>query len=38
MVPTGYGYVLPDQNGWSRYRHFQAAWVLVLTMVYSTRA
>src|ERR1041385_8710781 len=18
MVPTGYGYVLPDQNGWSR--------------------
>jgi len=31
MVPTGYGYVLPDQNGWSRYLHFQAAWVLVLT-------
>jgi thiosulfate reductase cytochrome b subunit len=30
-VPTGYGYVLPDQNGWSRYLHFQAAWVLVLT-------
>ena len=29
-VPTGYGYVLPDQNGWSRYLHFQAAWVLVL--------
>ena len=24
-VPTGYGYVLPDQNGWSRYLHFQAA-------------
>jgi hypothetical protein len=22
MVPTGYGYVLPDQNGWSRYLHF----------------
>src|SRR6266704_1076005 len=21
-VPTGYGYVLPDQNGWSRYLHF----------------
>ena len=26
-VPTGYGYVLPDQNGWSRYLHFQSAWV-----------
>jgi len=31
MVPTGYGYVLPDQNGWSRYLHFQAAWLAVLT-------
>jgi thiosulfate reductase cytochrome b subunit len=31
MVPTGYAYVLPDQNGWSRYLHFQAAWVVVLT-------
>jgi thiosulfate reductase cytochrome b subunit len=31
LVPTGYGYVLPDQNGWSRALHFQAAWVLVLT-------
>lgn len=30
-VPTGYGYVMPDQNGWSRYLHFQSAWVLVLT-------
>jgi thiosulfate reductase cytochrome b subunit len=30
-VPTGYGYVMPDQNGWSRYLHFQTAWVLVLT-------
>jgi thiosulfate reductase cytochrome b subunit len=30
-VPTGYGYVLPDQNGWSRYLHFQAAWVAVGT-------
>ena len=30
-VPTGYGYVLPDQNGWSRYLHFEAAWTLVLT-------
>ena len=31
LVPTGYGYVLPDQNGWSRYLHFQAAWVVILT-------
>src|SRR5215470_19672387 len=31
MVPTGYSYVLPDQNGWSRYLHFQSAWVLVVT-------
>ena len=30
-VPTGYRYVLPDQNGWSRYLHFEAAWALVLT-------
>ena len=30
-VPTGYKYVMPDQNGWSRYLHFQAAWLLVLT-------
>ncbi len=30
-VPTGYGYVLPDQNGWSRALHFQAGWVVVLT-------
>jgi len=30
-VPTGYGYVLPDQNGWSRALHFQSAWVAVLT-------
>ena len=30
-VPTSYGYVLPDQNGWSRYLHFQSAWVAVLT-------
>lgn len=35
-VPTGYGYVLPDQNGWSRYLHFQSAWALVLTgLVYA---
>src|SRR5499427_10574208 len=31
MVPTGYPYVLPDQNGWSRYLHFQSAWLLILT-------
>jgi thiosulfate reductase cytochrome b subunit len=30
-VPTGYGYVLPDQNGWSRYLHFQSAWIVVGT-------
>ena len=35
-VPTRFGYVLPDQNGWSRYLHFQAAWVAVLTgLVYA---
>ncbi|HVO97330.1 MAG TPA: cytochrome b/b6 domain-containing protein [Bryobacteraceae bacterium] len=28
-VPTGYRYVLPDQNGWSRALHFQAAWGVV---------
>jgi len=31
LVPTGYGYTLPDQNGWSRALHFQAAWLAVLT-------
>jgi thiosulfate reductase cytochrome b subunit len=30
-VPTKYNYVMPDQNGWSRYLHFEAAWVAVLT-------
>jgi thiosulfate reductase cytochrome b subunit len=30
LVPTGYGYVMPDQNGWSRALHFQSAWLLVL--------
>jgi thiosulfate reductase cytochrome b subunit len=29
LVPSGYGYVLPDQNGWSRYLHFQSAWLAV---------
>jgi thiosulfate reductase cytochrome b subunit len=31
LVPTGYKYVLPDQNGWSRALHFEAAWIAVLT-------
>ena len=31
IVPTGYGYVLPDQNGWSRALHFEAAWLAFLT-------
>ena len=31
LVPTGYAYVLPDQNGWSRALHFEAAWIAVLT-------
>lgn len=36
MVPTGYGYVMPDQNGWSRALHFEAAWALVLIgLVYA---
>ena len=30
-VPTGYGFVLPDQNGWSRYLHFQTAWIAIAT-------
>ncbi len=30
-VPNGYGYVLPDQNGWSRYLRFQSAWLAVGT-------
>jgi thiosulfate reductase cytochrome b subunit len=29
-VPTRYSYVLPDQTGWSRALHIQAAWALVL--------
>lgn len=31
LVQTGYGYVLPDQNGWSRHLHFQTAWIAVMT-------
>ena len=27
-VPTGYG-LMPDENGWSRYLHFQAAWLIL---------
>ena len=30
-VPTGYSVVLPDQNGWSRYLHFQSAWLVLVT-------
>lgn len=28
-VPTGYGFVLPDMNGWSRSLHFQSAWLVL---------
>ena len=38
LVPTGYGYVLPDQNGWSRALHFQSAWVVVLTGLWYAAA
>ncbi|MBS1841377.1 MAG: cytochrome b/b6 domain-containing protein [Acidobacteria bacterium] len=31
LVPTGYNYKLPDQNGWSRALHFQTAWLVALT-------
>lgn len=30
-VKTGYNFVMPDQNGWSRSLHFQMGWVLVFT-------
>lgn len=30
-VNTGYAYVLPDQNGWSRSLHFQSAWIVGAT-------
>jgi len=32
-VPTGYGFVLPDQNGWSRYLHLQSAWLVLFTVL-----
>src|SRR5512146_210370 len=36
-VPTGYGYVLHDQNGWSRSLHFEMAWLVVATgLLYLT--
>ncbi len=28
-IPNGYSYEMPDENGWSRSLHFEAAWVLV---------
>ena len=31
LVPTGYSYVMPDANGWSRALHFEAAWIVVFT-------
>ena len=35
-VPTGYKFEMPDQNGWSRALHFEAAWLLVFTgLVYA---
>jgi hypothetical protein len=35
---TGYGFVLPDQNGWSRSLHFQTAWLLLFTGALYTAA
>ena len=29
LVPTGYGFVMPDANGWGRSLHFQSAWLVV---------
>jgi len=38
-VPTGYHTIMPDFNGWGRYLHFEAAWLLVLTaLVYGVWA
>lgn len=30
-VDNGFGTAMPDGNGWGRYLHFEAAWVVVLT-------
>ncbi|MBM3812782.1 MAG: hypothetical protein FJW20_14240 [Acidimicrobiia bacterium] len=32
-VPTGYRFVLEDQNSWSRSLHFQSAWLVFFTAV-----
>src|SRR5262245_12967870 len=37
-VNTGYGFVLADQNGWSRSLHFQTAWLLLFTGLLYTAA
>jgi thiosulfate reductase cytochrome b subunit len=37
-VNTGYKFVLPDQNGWSRSLHFQTAWLLLFTGALYTSA
>ena len=37
-VNTGYGFVLADQNGWSRSLHFQTAWLLLFTGALYTGA
>jgi len=35
-IPNGYSFEMPDENGWSRSLHFEAAWVAVLTgLVYG---
>jgi thiosulfate reductase cytochrome b subunit len=35
-VPTGYNFVLRDQNGWSRSLHFQSAWLVLFTGLFYT--
>ncbi len=30
-LKTGYDFVMPDQNGWSRALHFQSAWLVLFT-------
>jgi thiosulfate reductase cytochrome b subunit len=32
-ILNGYSITLDDQNGWSRYLHFEAAWIAVMTGV-----